>query len=251
MSDSESNRLVSARPGREPLTMLTAIASLCGALALAAAPQVKGDYVEARTADVYTGPCFSNAEVFITGDHAVLAWKINEGRFQGEDLSGLCVAAAVKGSNTFSKDTPSAARSVLIVDQAATPAQKKALVALAKSLGGDRLSNVEEIRSERISLTVEDMASHEPSSAAPTPHHGMPKAPRASVWVPGLAKILTRPLDEDDHACGNEVVEYAPLSKGVDALPAYTLAHQFQGKTLGTTWNDPNCRSSFVGHFAY
>ena len=45
---------------------------------LASATGIRGDYVEARTADVFTGPCFSNAEVFIYGNHAVLAWK---GRF--------------------------------------------------------------------------------------------------------------------------------------------------------------------------
>ena len=95
------------------------------------------------------------------------------------------------------------------------------------------------------------MADHESADSATSLHRGMPKAARASVWVPGLAEILTRPLDEGDHACGNEVVEYAPLSKGVTALPAYTLSHHFKGKQLGTTWNDPNCRSSFVGHFAY
>ncbi|MDB5350878.1 MAG: hypothetical protein JWN86_2125 [Planctomycetota bacterium] len=231
--------------------MLTAFSTLFGALILAAAPQVKGDYVEARTADVYTGPCFSNAEVFITGDHAVMAWKITEGRYEGEDLSGLVVAAAVKGTNTFSKDVPTGARSVLIVDRSATPGQQKALIALAKALGGERLSKVEDVRTARINLTVEDMEGHDDQRSVASPHHGMPKAPRASVWVPGLAEILTRPLDEDDHACGNEVVEYAPLSKGVTALPAYTLSHNFKGKQLGTTWNDPNCRSSFVGHFAY
>ena len=41
------------------------------------------------------------------------------------------------------------------------------------------------------------------------------------------------------------------MSRGVTAQPAYTLAHVFKGKQLGTTWDDPNCRSSFVGHFAY
>lgn len=229
--------------------MLTALTTICGALALAAAPQVQGDYVEARTADVYTGPCFSNAEVFITGDHAVMAWKINEGRYQGEDLAGLSVAAAVKGTSTFSKDAPGEARSVVIVDEAATPAQRDALVALARALAGGRLSKVAEVKASRIDLTVEAMGEHTASAA--TPHHGMPKAPRASLFVPGTAEILTRPLEEDDHFCGNEVVEYAPLSGGVTALPAYTLNHTFKGKQLGTTWSDANCRSSFVGHFAY
>ena len=231
--------------------MISAIAAACGALALAGAPGIKGDYVEARTADVYTGPCFSNAEVFITGDSAVMAWKITEGSYQGQDLAGLCVAAAVKGTTTFSKDDAARARSVVIVDKSASPAQRDALLALAKELGGDRLSHVADVQVASIQLTVEDMAGHHAAAAKPSAHHNMPKAPRANVWVAGLAEILTRPLEEEDHACGNEVVEYPPLSKGVTALPAYTLAHTFKGKALNTTWDDPNCRSSFVGHFAY
>ena len=79
----------------------------------------------------------------------------------------------------------------------------------------------------------------------------MPKAPRASLFVPGTAEILTRPLEEDDHFCGNETVAYPPLSKGVQAVPAYTLGHRFRGEGLDTTWNDHNCRSSFVGQFAF
>ena len=228
--------------------MFTAMSTLLGSLALLGTPQIQGDYVEARTADVYTGPCFSNAEVFITGKHAVMAWKIREGKFAGQDLSGLSIAAAIEGTSTFSKDVPSEARSVLIVDRTATPAQSDALIALAKNLAGDRLKNVLEVKTARIDLNVEDLMSH-PTSTGDTPHHRMPKAARASLRIPGLADILTRPLEEDDHACGNEVIEYSPLSSGVNVLPAYTLRHGFKGEKLGTTWSDPNCRSSFVGHF--
>ena len=32
--------------------------------------------------------------------------------------------------------------------------------------------------------------------------------------------------------------------------PAYTLGHQFKGEGLDSRWDDPNCRSSFVGRFA-
>ena len=229
--------------------MLLTLSTLCGALLLGAGPQVRGDYVEARNADVYTGPCFSNAEVFITGDRAVMAWKITEGTYQGENLSGLSIAAAIKGTTTFSKDIMTEAKSVLIVDQAATPKQRDALIALAKELGGKRLQNVAEVRTARIQLTVEDMSGHD-SASEPAEHRGMPKAPRASVYIPNIAEILTRPLEEDDHSCGNEVIEYPPLSNGVTAQPAYTLAHSFKPQALGTTWSDPNCRSSFVGHFS-
>ena len=62
--------------------------------------------------------------------------------------------------------------------------------------------------------------------------------------------VVTRPLDERDHACGNEVVAYSPLSQSVSAQPAYTLGHAFEGNGLDNRWDDPNCRSSFVGHFA-
>jgi hypothetical protein len=235
--------------------MFKSIAAACGLLAIvgaapALAADIRGDYIEARTADVFTGPCFSNAEVYITGHQAVLAWKVREGSFEGVDLSGLSVAAAIRGTTTFSEDNPAEARSLLIVDERATPAQREALVAMAKTLVGDRLSKVVDVKTSMINLTVED---HVPGAPAPSEHkvHGMPQAPHGSFWAPGLAEIVTRPLSDTDHACGNEVVAYAPLSKGVEAIPAYTLGNRFKGKGLGTNWDDRNCRGSFVGHFAY
>jgi hypothetical protein len=234
--------------------MRKSLAALYGALVLAGsgvaqAADIRGDYVEARTADVFTGPCFSNAEVLIYGDQAVLAWKVTEGSYRGVNLSGLSVAAAVKGTTTFSEDKAEQAKAVLIVDEKADARQRDALVAMAKALGGERLRNVVDVRRARISMKIEN---HERPSAADAAHaaHGMPHAPRATFWAAGLAQIVTRPLDDGDHFCGNEVVAYPPLSKGVEALPAYTLGHQFKGAGLGTSWDDPNCRSAFVGHFA-
>src|SRR3954466_15115070 len=116
--------------------MFKSVSALCGALvvcsaSVAAAAGIRGDYVEARTADVFTGPCFSNAEISIYGKHAVMAWKVSEGSYQGVDLAGLSVAAAVMGTTTFSEDRPEQARAVLIVDEKATPRQREALIGLA------------------------------------------------------------------------------------------------------------------------
>jgi hypothetical protein len=237
--------------------MLTNALTVLGCLVLAASPtstdsnRIKGDYVEARTADVYTGPCFSNAEVFITGHQAVMAWKVTEGSWRGVDLNGLSVAAAIVGTTTFSEDDTKAARSVLIVDKKATPAQRDALVAMAKELGGDRLKNVVAVRSSVLIVTVEDHSASAESGDDGHKAHGMPHAPLALFSAPGVAEILTRPLGDGDHFCGNETVAYSPLSRGVSALPAYTLRHNFSGGELNTRWNDPNCRSSFVGHFSF
>jgi hypothetical protein len=227
-------------------------AALCGALILAAgtadAAGLRGEYVEARTNDVFTGPCFSNAEVYTTGHQAVIAWKVTEGSYKGVDLAGLAVAAAVRGTSTFEADQPDQAQAVLIVDKQATPAQREALVAMAKSLGGDRLKNVVAVRDSVIAMTV---GQHESESAS-REHglHAMPQAPRAFFWAPGLAEIVTRPLNEDDHKCGNEVLAYPPLSKGVDVKPAYTVNNTFRGQGLNTRWDDQNARSSMVGSFA-
>ena len=117
--------------------MSRTITALCGILVLvgsgvAGAAGIRGDYIEARTADVFTGPCFSNAEVFIYGSQAVMAWKVTEGSFDGVDLSGLGVAAAVQGTTTFSQDEPGQARAILIVDEKADSRQREALVAMAR-----------------------------------------------------------------------------------------------------------------------
>jgi hypothetical protein len=233
--------------------MRTTVSALCVALlslaaGAASAAGIRGDYVEARTADVFTGPCFSNAEVFIYGNRAVMAWKVTEGSWKGVDLRGLCVAAAVNGTTTFSQDQPEKATAVLILDSSADSRQREALADMAKTLGGARLSHIAAVTSARMSLKLEDHASAAGELAHAT--HGMPQSPHASFWAAGVAQVVTRPLDERDHACGNEVIAYPPLSKAVSAQPAFTLGHAFKGQGLDARWDDPNCRSSFVGHFA-
>jgi Protein of unknown function (DUF1326) len=229
----------------------TALAMVLCSLSVAAASaaSIHGDYVEARTSDVFTGPCFSNAEIFATGNNAVLAWKVTDGSWQGVDLSGLCVAAALNANTTLNEDDPEQTTAVLIVDAKATSVQREALIAMAKTLGGARFAHVRAVRSARMSLKIERHA----GAAGETPHpeHAMPHAPAASFWAAGVAQIVTRPLDERDHTCGNEVLAYPPLSQGVDAQPAYTLGHTFRGEGLSAQWADPNCRSSFVGSFRY
>lgn len=231
---------------------LVSLCALFGLAGLAQAGTIRGEYIEARTADIYTGPCFSNAEVFNTGHQALVAWKVTEGQWKGIDLHGLSVAAAIRGDTTFSEDHPDQARSILIVDKQASAEQRAALIDMARTLGGRRLSQVVEVRDSTIALTVEshDVQAEREAGAADSAH-AMPRTPLAYFWAPGVAELATRPLDPADHLCGNETVAYPPLSQGVKALPAYTLGNKFQAKGLGTTWNDPNCRSSFVGSFRY
>jgi len=58
---------------------------------LALGQQVRGDYIETRSADVYTGQCFANGEVNLVGDEAILAWHVQSGSWDGVPLDGLTV----------------------------------------------------------------------------------------------------------------------------------------------------------------
>ena len=60
------------------------------------AQQIRGDYIESRSTDVYVAQCFANGEAGLTGNQALLAWHVQDGSWNGVKLDGLTVAAAVR-----------------------------------------------------------------------------------------------------------------------------------------------------------
>src|SRR5450631_3035526 len=93
------------------------------------AQQIRGDYIESRSTDVYVAQCFANGEAGLTGNQALLAWHVQEGSWNGVKLDGLTVAAAVRARATLGDPygEPYPAQSVLMVDNAADLAQRSAL----------------------------------------------------------------------------------------------------------------------------
>src|SRR5262249_4421034 len=83
--------------------------------------EVRGQYVEARTCDVFTGACFANADTGPTGRNAVLAWKVDAGTVSGTKIDGLGVVAVVSASESLGLTNGSHGRAIIIVDQKATP----------------------------------------------------------------------------------------------------------------------------------
>src|SRR4051812_8073770 len=138
-----------------PVLALLVTAPAC--LAAPVAPGISGDYLEARTSDVYTGPCFANSEVNLAGREAVFAWRVKQGAWKGVAIDGLSVVAVVRAAATLGDPTrsPLPAHSVVLVDERADAAQKQALVGLAHEMGGDLLSDVVAVESAPIELTVE------------------------------------------------------------------------------------------------
>src|ERR1700746_1529134 len=95
------------------------VASLLCVLAIgAASQQIQGDYVETRSADVYTGQCFANGEVNLVGNEAILGWRVDKGEWNGVSLDGLAVVAVVRAKATLGDPyaDPYPAKAVLVVD---------------------------------------------------------------------------------------------------------------------------------------
>jgi hypothetical protein len=204
----------------------------------AAAQQIQGDYIETRSADVYTGACFANGEVGLVGNEAILGWRVLSGGWNGVALDGLSVVAAVKAKATLGDPygNPYPAKAVLIVDENATPRQRSALVAFAQHMGSRLLENVERVVEAPISLEV---AGHHSG------HHGT-----ALLRAGRFATVKTRSLNDGDHLCGNEETFYPPLTETSHAMPAVALTDRYQGPGLGETWSNHDKRSAFVGSFA-
>jgi hypothetical protein len=206
------------------------------ARAAAPAGHVSGEYIESRTADVYTGPCFANSEVNLTGREAVLAWHVDKGTWANVPLDGLSVAAVVSASATLGDafSNPLPAKAVLIVDQRANAAQREALVRFAQAQAGNLLSTVVATEAVPIHFTVDRT------------QHGT-----ASLEVGDLARITTRAIVDTDEICHNEDVYYEPLvSHLTHAMPAVASRSSYSGSHLGSTWNESNRRSAFIGTFA-
>jgi hypothetical protein len=213
--------------------------SLAGALmagGLQNRTQLHGDYIEARTADVYTGPCFANSEVDLVGKLAVFGWRVDSGEFQGVKLDGLSVVGVVRANNTLGdpNGNPYPVKSVVIVDQKANPEQRLALRAFAQRMGGDLLQDVVRVEYQPVDFTLENNNVH---------------SAKATLTAGSLANIQTRAINEGDHLCSNEITWYQPLTKLDHAMPAFALANSFRGTGLDTTWSSPEKRSAFVGSF--
>jgi len=85
------------------------------------AQQLRGDYIESRSTDVYVAQCFANGEAGLTGNQALLAWHVQDGSWNGVKLDGLTVAAAVRARATLGDPygEPYPAQAVLMVESEA------------------------------------------------------------------------------------------------------------------------------------
>jgi hypothetical protein len=214
------------------LLLVPALAALAAGPAVAA--DIRGQYVEARTCDVFTGACFANADTGLAGKNAVMAWKIDAGTVGTTRLDGLAVVAVVAANETLGVSPAAAGKAVVIVDKSATPEQRAALVRFVKAQAGALVADVVDVRVAAVDLTVCNCAGD-----------------GCATLRAGAVRVTTRCLDADhDKACGNECAYYPPLVKGVSAKAVMATEHTFAGPGLNETWTDADRRGAYVGTFS-
>ncbi len=197
---------------------------------------IVGDYLETRTCDVFTGPCFANSQVGLTGREALLAWSIDSGEYRGTDLTGLKVVLVVRASDTLGFGgglvlNPYPIRSVAVVDERATPEQREALVAFARERAGSVAGETVRVEAAPIAMSID----HNEAIA--------------KLEAGKLVSLLTRKMEAGDCTCSHEDAFYPPLSPVDNAQPAFALNARFGGRGLGVRWETTGTSSVFLGTF--
>ncbi|MFN0020719.1 MAG: DUF1326 domain-containing protein [Pirellulaceae bacterium] len=203
---------------------------------LVAAEEISGSYMEARTCQVYTGPCFANAEVNLTGKDALMAWNIEEGKKGGVDISGLSVVMVVAASDTFAFEgvnDPKSMKSAILVDEKASSEQREALIAFAKEHSGRAGKFVVRVDSSPITMSLDTGSLSGKLQAGKS------------------VKLITRKAKKGDCICMNEVAYYPPLTRVSNFAAGVATEGEFTGKGLGTNWSVPQSRSAYMGTFTF
>jgi len=193
---------------------------------------ISGDYVEARTAEVFAGGCINGSEGEAVGREAILAWRVGKGQVNGVALDGLSIVAVVAGDNNLSTHelggaAPTKIRSALRIDQRATPAQREALVAMARALAPTMLRDVIDVKAVPIAFSRD--------------------ADRLAVKA-GEASLDVATKMDHSPTCG-AIQWYGPLAAMTQSALGHTTSEAWSGSSLGTQWSMGDKRASFFGSF--
>jgi hypothetical protein len=207
----------------------------------ASADKIQGVYMETRTCQVYTGPCFANAEIGLAGKNAIMAWKIQQGSISMADegivdLSGLSVVLVMRASHTLAfrgVNDPKSIKSIILVDQRANPVQRQALIQFARKHAGRAGQDIVRIASVPIQMELDLLDL------------------RGQLIAGKEVTIKTRKARPEDCICMNESAYYPPLAKVENFAPGVTIEGKFNGRGLGTRWTTPGDRSAYMATFNY
>jgi hypothetical protein len=200
------------------------------AACVSAAPAATGDYVEARTCNVYAGPCHFGSEYTTAGREAVMAWRVQRGTAGGQTLDGLSAVAVIAGDDNLAvAGTPR--RTVFYVDERATPAQREALVALLRAKTGADFGRVLAVRAAPVSFDEQSDG--------------------VSVGVPKVARLTASKMP--DAACCRWPGQrwYDPLARAQNVRVGNAAVNEYDDSLLNVRWTHNDQNSVLFGSFAF
>ena len=190
---------------------------------------VRGRYVEARTASVYAGACHYGGEATTDGREALLAFHVESGTRSGVDLAGGDVAVLVRGEANLA-DARAPRRSIVYVSASESRERRDALVATVRERCAPVVGAVDEVRAVDLSMRITDDG----------------YAVRAS----GLFELEGAAMP--DRACCKMPynVWYAPFVRVEKPLVGLNRSFVASDKALGAMWSRPGENAAFLGRFA-
>ena len=190
--------------------------------------QLRGDYVEVRTASVFAGACHYNGEVVTAGRDAMMAWNVTNGQWQGVDLSGVRAIAIVSADVNLAEDN-AARTSEIIIDSNASRAQSVAMLNALKGRYAAALGTIAEVRSAPIRFE---------------------RSGRTYNVVTNEASINVEAMPNDLCCKMPNLVWYTPFVGLENRKVGYTSKALYSGKTVGEPWSRSGENSAFYGTFS-
>jgi hypothetical protein len=200
------------------------------AAGVSAAPAVTGDYVEARSCNVFAGPCHFGSEYTTAGREAVMAWRVQRGAYAGQTLDGLSAVAVVAGEDNLAvAGTPR--RTVFYVDKRATPEQRAALVTLLRAKTGADFGRVLAVRAEPVSFEEQSDG--------------------VSVSVPKVARLDASKMPDADCCRWPGERWYDPLAHTQGVRVGNAVVNEYDDTLLNVRWLKSDQNSVLFGSFTF
>ena len=193
---------------------------------------MQGEYIEARSASVYTGACHFGAEFVDGGKEATLVWNIHSGIWNDVSLDGLTVIAIVTAKKNLAIDTETR-KSVLYVDAETTAAQRAALREMLETKQIEVLGDIVAMQAAELSFAKEGT--------------------RFDVTVGKVGEVLA--LSANRYPCAActqpHQIWYEPLAPVQNAIVGKSEVYRYQDTQLAVTWHQGGAVNNvFVGDFS-
>ena len=175
---------------------------------------ITGQYLEARSVNVYAGACHFGSEYVDGGKEATIVWNIDQGVWKGVSLEGLTIVVVVSAQKNLDIDSETR-RSVLYITNKANQLQQGKLIDWFKQNHMEMLGQLAETQVVAIDYQKNGIS-----------------------YDVTVGKILSlSAIELPCHNCTQpRQIWYTPLSKISNAAIGKSTIYSYQDKLLSVQW---------------